>query len=315
MEDFRAMAILLDPAGYGHSGRAWLAAFQRELPDMEIRLWPDAPEPEDVEFVIAVRHDPALLASYPNLRAVHAMGAGVEQYTGPEMPDVPVVRLEEPYMSNEMAAYVAHWVVHFQKRMDVYRENQAEQKWRTELYPTADEYSVGILGFGRIGKRIGEVLHSLGFPINAWSRRGTFERWATSHAGLDALPGFLAASTAVVNVLPSTSSTRKIMNAERFAQCRSGALFINLGRGATVDETALLAALESGQIGNAVLDVTDPEPMEPDNPLWNHANVRITPHIAGFTVVGPASKVIAANIRRIQNGAEPFPLLDRGRGY
>ena len=89
------MAILLDPAGYGHSPEAWLAAFQRELPEMDIRLWPESPGSEDVEFVIAVRHDPQLLASYPNLRAVLAMGAGVEQYTGSDMPDVPVVRLEE----------------------------------------------------------------------------------------------------------------------------------------------------------------------------------------------------------------------------
>ena len=309
------MAILLDPAGYGHSPEAWLEAFQRELPGMDIRLWPDTPEPEDVEFVIAVRHDPALLASYPNLRAVLAMGAGVEQYTGRDMPEVPVVRLEEPSMSSEMAAYVSHWIVHFQKRMDVYLANQAEGTWQPEDYPTADELPIGILGFGRIGKRIGEVLYDLGFPINAWSRTGNFESWAKSYAGVEELGNFLGASAAIVNVLPSTKATYKVMNAERFAQCRAGALFINLGRGATVDEAALLAALESGQIGNAVLDVTDPEPMEPGNPLWNHPNVRITPHIAGFTVVGPASKVIAANVRRILADEEPYPLMERGRGY
>lgn len=309
------MAILLDPAGYGHSPEAWLASFQRELPDMEIRLWPDSPAPEEIEFVIAVRHDPALLATYKNLRAVLAMGAGVEQYTSPGMPDVPVVRLEEPSMSSEMAAYVTHWVVHFQKRMDVHRDNQARPVWQTEPYTAADQYPVGILGFGRIGKRIGGVLHDLGFPINAWSRTGNFEPWAESFAGPEELGGFLSASAAVVNVLPSTKATRKLMDADRFAQCRPDALFINLGRGATVDETALLAALESGQIGNAVLDVTDPEPMDLNNPLWSHPNVRITPHVAGFTVIGPASNVIAANIRRILAGEEPFPLVERGRGY
>jgi glyoxylate/hydroxypyruvate reductase A len=282
---------------------------------MEIRLWPDAPEPEGIEFVIAVRHDPALLGSYPNLRAVLAMGAGVEQYTTSDMPDVPVVRLEEPSMSSEMAAYVAHWIVHFQKRMDVYLANQAERTWQPEDYPTADELPIGILGFGRIGKRVGEVLYDLGFPINAWSRTGNFESWAKSFAGLAELGDFLGASAAVVNVLPSTKATYKVMNAERFAQCRDGTLFINLGRGATVDEAALLAALESGQISNAVLDVTDPEPMEHGNPLWSHPNVRITPHVAGFTVVGPASRVIAANIRRILAGEEPYPLVERRRGY
>lgn len=309
------MAILLNPGGYRYSPEAWLAAFQRELPDVEIRLWPDSPEPDEIEFVIAVRHDPALLGTYPHLRAVLAMGAGVEQYTGPGMPDVPVVRLEDPSMSNEMAAYVTHWIVHFQKRMDAYLRNQAKRTWQSEDYTTGDDYPIGMLGFGRIGRRIGEVLHGLGFPVNAWSRSGTSEPWTTSYAGTENLADFLAASAAVVNVLPSTPSTDKVMNADRFAQCRPGALFINLGRGATVDETALLAALESGQIGNAVLDVSDPEPLSDDSLLWSHPSVRITPHVAGFTGVGPASKVISANIRRILAGEEPYPLVERGRGY
>lgn len=309
------MAILLNPAGYGHSPQAWLAALERELPDIEIHLWPDAPAPEDVEFVVAVRHDPALLASYPNLRAVHALGAGVEQYAGPDMPNVPIVRLEDPHMSNEMAGYVTHWVVHFQKRMDVYRANQHRRTWQSSDYTTADQYAVGILGFGRIGRRVGEVLHSLGFPIKTWTRTGTSEPWVTSFAGVGELSDFLGSSDAVVDLLPSTIETHKLLSAARFGQMRRGALFINLGRGSTVDEAALLAALESGQVGHAVLDVTDPEPMERHNPLWAHPNVRITPHVAGFTVVGPASKMIAANIRRIRAGEDPYPLFDKSRGY
>jgi glyoxylate/hydroxypyruvate reductase A len=309
------MAILLNPGTYGSSPEDWLAAFRRELPGMDIRLWPDAPQADAVEFVIATRHEPADLHKYPNLRALLAMGAGIEQYMSPDMPAVPIVRLAEPHMYDEMAAYVIHWVVHFQHRMDVYLEYQSRTDWRPERHVPSFDYPVAVLGFGHIGRRIGESLHKLGFPINAWSRSGPREEWANSYAGEGDLESCLASSAAVVNVLPSTERTHQLMNAARFGQCRPGALLINLGRGATVDEVALLAALDNGQIGYAVLDVTDPEPLPAASPLWSHPRVRITPHIAGQTVVGPAARVIAANVRRILRGEAPFPVVERSHGY
>ncbi len=243
------------------------------------------------------------------------MGAGIEQYMGPEMPGVPVVRLADPAMSDEMAAYVVHWVVHFQKRMDAYLANQAASLWREEPYAITDEYPVGILGFGSIGERIGRALAGFGFPINAWSRTGAGVDWVTSFAGSAELDSFLTASAAVVNVLPHTADTAGMLNSAHFDLFRPGALLINLGRGASTNESDLLAALNDGRIGNVVLDVTDPEPMAEDHPLWSHPNARITPHVAGFTLIRSASKVIAANISRMLNGEEPYPLVDKSRGY
>jgi glyoxylate/hydroxypyruvate reductase A len=306
------MSILLHPS---RDEAQWLAAFQGELPDMDIYLWPDVPSPDEVEFVIASRHDPADLHRFPNLQAVLAMGAGIEQYMSPEMPDVPVVRLADPSMSDEMAAYVVHWLVHFQKRMDAYLANQAETVWREEPYTAASDYPVGILGFGTIGRHIGRTVAGLGFPINAWSRTGTDAAWAASFAGLDELDAFLDASAAVVNVLPHTADTAGLLNASRFDHFRPGALLINLGRGATTNEADLLAALNDARVGNAVLDVTEPEPMAEDNPLWGHPSVRITPHAAGFTLIPSAAVLIAANIRRMVSGEEPYPIVDRSRGY
>jgi glyoxylate/hydroxypyruvate reductase A len=306
------MSLLLHPS---RDEGQWLAAFQGELPGVDIRLWPDVPEPEAIEFVVASRHDPADLHRYPNLRAVLAMGAGIEQYLSPEMPDVPVVRLADPAMSDEMAAYVVHWVVHFQKRMDAYLAHQPEAVWREEPYTVADEYPVGILGFGSIGRRIGRALSDLGFPINGWTRSGTNADLVESYAGLDELNAFLAASAAVVNVLPHTADTEGLLNASRFDHFRPGALLINLGRGATTNEADLLAALNDGRVGNAVLDVSEPEPMAGDNRLWAHPRVRITPHVAGFTLIRSASVLIAENIRRMLAGEDPFPVVDTAQGY
>ena len=309
------MAVLLNPGTSRKSPETWLTAFQAELPDMEFRLWPDAGDPESIEFVVAMHHSPQDLHRYPNLRAVLAMGAGIEQYTGPGMPDVPVVRLADPVMHDEMAGYVVHWVVHFQKRMDLHLESQRTAAWHPVQYTPADRYRIAILGFGEIGRRIGRALTDLGFPVSAWSRSGSSQEWVTAYAGEQQLQSCLSSAAAVVNVLPSTAATHRIMNAARFNQCRRGALFINLGRGSTVDESALLDALNTGRIGAAVLDVTDPEPMEPSNPLWTHPRARITPHVAGYTLVAPATRVIAANIRRILAGDMPFPLVEPARSY
>jgi len=311
----RPMAVLLNPGSSRKSPETWLTAFRTELPDMEFRLWPDAGVPEEVEFVVAMHHSQRDLHRYPNLRAVLALGAGVDQYTGPDMPDVAVVRLADPAMHDEMAGYVVHWVVHFQKRMDFHLESQRTAAWRPVRYTPADQYRIAILGFGEIGSRIGRALNDLGFPISAWSRTATDEKWVTSYAGEEQLEVCLGSAAAVVNVLPSTDATRRVMSLARFNQCRPGALFINLGRGSTVDESALLDALNTGQIGAAVLDVADPEPMDPSNPLWAHPRARITPHVAGYTRVESATRVIAANIRRIVDGEEPFPLLEHTRSY
>ena len=306
------MVVLLNPS---RDASKWVAAFRAELPDMDVELWPDVGDPDRVEFVVATRHDVADLGNYPNLRAVLAMGAGVEQYSGPLMPDVPVVRLADPAMSDEMAAYVVHWIVHFQRRMDVYLSQQGRAEWREAPFAAAAEYPVGILGFGTIGTRIAAALFDLGYPINAWTRTGVEAEWVTGFSGQDELDDFLSACAAVVNILPRTAATSGLLNAARFRHFRRGALLVNLGRGATTDEVDLDRALDDGQVGMAVLDVVASEPLDPASPLWTHEHVRITPHAAGFTSVPSASRLIAANIRRIVNGEQPFPMVDKVRGY
>lgn len=120
------MAVLLHP---GSDGDTWLAALRAELPGVEIRLWPEVGERDEIEVAVLSQHDAADLATYPNLRAVQAMGAGVEQFTAPGMPEVPIVRLVDPAMSDEMAAYALHWIVHFERRVDAYVEQQRSALW------------------------------------------------------------------------------------------------------------------------------------------------------------------------------------------
>ena len=306
------MSILLKPISEGGPWQEILAA---ELPGMRIQVWPDVDDPDAVEFAVMWRHDAEDLRRYRNLRAVLAMTAGVDRITGPGYPDVPVVRLSDEAMAEEMAAYAVHWVVHFHRSLDVYLEQQKQREWRPARPAEACGFPVGFLGYGAMGRRVGAALAGLGYPIGAWTRTGGNDPGVTLRRGPRGLEEMLGSSAAVINILPSTAETKGLMNAERFACFREGAVYISIGRGATTVEADLLAALDEGPLGAAVLDVTEVEPLPEDSPLWGHPRVRITPHMSGFTRARTAAPLVAENIRRIQRGERPFPLYDPKLGY
>ena len=303
---------MLDPTT---ERREWLEILTRELPGERIQLWPDIDDPESIEFAVFWVHDPSDLRRYPKLRTILSVSAGVEQFLGGDYPDVPIVRLSDSAMADEMAAYAIHWVVHFHRRMDRYLELQKVPEWRPIRTVDARNYSVGVLGFGVMGRRVGEALARLGYPVSAWTRSGGSDRVSTHYRGPDGLEELLRRSNAVVNTLPLTPETAGLMNRQRFAHLRPGALYISVGRGATTVEADLLNALDDGSVGTAVLDVTVEEPLPSGSPLWEHPRVRITPHTSGFTRARTAAPVVAANIRRIRRGEQPYPLYDPLRHY
>ncbi len=286
------------------------------LPDEELHLWPDCPDSEAVELVVAWRMKRDDLASFPRLEAILSLGAGAEQWQKVGIPDVPIVRLADPAMSDEMAAYALHWVLRLQRHFDVMAEQQKAGTWDLVDYAQAEDFRVGILGHGVIGSRIGRAFSDLGYLVNVWSRSGTTDSTVTSFAGDDELEAFLGLSNAVINVLPSTPATQGLLDRTRLAQFSDDAVFVNIGRGNVLEsEAALLDAIDDGPIRAVVLDVTNPEPPEDDSPLYRHPAVHLTPHVAGSTQVPSAARLVAENIARIRSGVAPGPLVDRSRGY
>jgi len=310
------MAIVVqtygDPDAWTDGLRSHLAT---ERPDLAVHRWPSDAPPESVEYAVVWKVPAEELRQFPNLRAILALGAGVDQFAQPGYPDVPIVRLADESMADEMAAYALHWVTHFQRGFDVTTAQQPERVWEQPAYTTSDEFPVGILGYGTIGARVGRAFADLGYPVNAWSRSGGEDERVAHFAGHGELATFLAASQAVINVLPNTYETQQLVNADCFAHCRPGTVFVNIGRGATVDEVALIESLDADRLKVAVLDVVDVEPLPTESTLWTHPKVVLTPHIAGNTLVRSATGRIAANILRIENGEEPFPLYIPARGY
>lgn len=307
------MTILLNPWA---EPDVWYRELSALLPDEEIVLWPDNPDPEAVEMLIAWRMKRSDLVTFTNLQTIFSMGAGADQWLRDGSPEVQLVRLADPAMNDEMAAYALHWVSHFQRRFDTVFDPTGSQLWGINTAPLAGSYRVGLLGFGQIGRRIGSAFNDLGYQLRAWTRSGVADDWVVSYQGVDELEAFLGDCDAVINILPNTEATRGLLTAERLAQFTPGATFINMGRGTVIaDEADLITAADTGILRGVVLDVLTVEPPADDHPLLHHPTIRVTPHISGMTQRSSAAELIAANIKRIRKGEAPFPVVDRTAGY
>ncbi|WP_029011089.1 2-hydroxyacid dehydrogenase [Azospirillum halopraeferens] len=296
--------------------RAWTAELNRRLPDLEVRVTPDIGDPADITCALVWKPPPGLLAGLPNLRLILSLGAGVEPLLeDPTLPDVPLVRMVAAGLAEDMAGYVTMEVLRWQRHADAYAAQQRAGQWRQLPHRPAAEVRVGLLGLGELGAAAARALVALGFPVAGWSRTPRTLPGVTALHGPDGLATLLAGSDMLVCLLPLTPETRDILNRNTFAALPRGAVVINAGRGGHLVEEDLLAALESGHIAGASLDVFREEPLPAAHPLFGHPLVHLTPHVAGVTHPGPCADHVADTIRRHRAG-DPLPnLVDRRRGY
>jgi len=293
----------------------WIAELRRRLPMEDFRQWPDVGDRSEIEYAVMWKIAAEELHDLPNLRAILLTGAGTNHLRPiDDFPDVPIVRLADQTVATDMAAYAVHWVLHFHRGMDLYRWQQDATTWQRHRYRPTRDYTVGVLGMGNIGGAVADAALALGYQVRGWSASGRARDGVTSFGG-DELDSFLSGTDALVNVLPLTSDTYRLLNTSRLALLPKGACVINIGRGGTLDHDALISALDSGRLCGAALDVFSAEPLPDESPLWQHPRVAMTPHISGSTHPETAAGYIAANIARLKAGEEPFPLLNRSAGY
>lgn len=265
-----------------------------------ILIGPDAA----ADIAVVANPAPNQLVTMASLKFIQSAWAGVDGLlTDPTLPQVPLARLIDPDLAQAMAESVAAHVLAIHRQFPLYRAQQQAAVWAQHFQPAARTCKVGLLGYGEMGKATGKMLTDIGFPVATWTR---------SKGDLDAL---LAESDIVVSLLPLTPETRGVLNAGLFARMKPGAAIISAGRGGHLVEADLLAALESGQIGHAVLDVFGVEPLPADHPFWRHAKVTITPHVAAVTDPANSAALIAANIRRFRAGGPVVGLVAREAGY
>jgi len=297
---------------------AWREALLAEDPSLDIRLFPEAGDPRDIEAaVVWTAHDMAELRRYPNLRLVVSMGAGVDHLFRPPgpPPGVPVARLVDRRLTAGMTEWVLLNVLRFHRQDLEYRAQQAACVWRELPAPDTAVRRVGILGLGELGAAAARALLGLGFPVTGWSRRPRHVEGVQGFHGPDGLRAMLPRTDILVCLLPLTSETRGVIHAGTLALLPRGAFVINGARGGHVVDADLLAALESGHVAGAALDVFEPEPLPAGHPYWSHPRVVMTPHAASITIPGSAAPQVAENIRRAREGRPLLNLVDFPAGY
>lgn len=271
--------------------------------------------PAQVDFIVFAPNGPVTdFAPYTNTKAIMSLWAGVESVVDNQTLTQPLARMVDHGLTQGMVEWVVGHSMRHHLGTDAHILGQ-DGVWREDYPPLAADRPVTILGLGALGTACGQALAALGFPVTGWSRTAKDVvgiRCLHGDAGLDAA---LTDAQVVILLLPATRATENTLNAERLALVAKGAFVINPGRGPLIDDNALLAALESGQIGHATLDVFRVEPLPEDHPYWAHPRVTVTPHIASTTRPETAAQIIAENIKRGEVGLPFLHLVDRNAGY
>ena len=294
-----------------------LVALRAQAPDETFYTDPLTAPAGDVEALLAFKLAPGIAPRFPGLRFVASAGAGADELLAAEdlSPAIAIVRALDPLQAQRMAQYVALMVLRHCRDLGRLEAQHAEARWKRYAPLPEAAYAIGVMGAGATAAPTIDVLQRLGFAVAIWTRTRRASATVETYYGAEGCKPFLARTHVLVCALPLTGETRGVLNAQAFAALPSGAYVINVSRGAVMREPDLLAAVESGHLAGAAVDVFEMEPLPAASPLWRHPKILCTPHIAAV----PRAEVVAAqfldNLRRARAGLPLVNVVDRRRGY
>lgn len=299
-----------DPADWGKHLRD-------AMPGLDFRVWPDVGDPKDIAAALVWKAPEGELRKFPNLKLIINLGAGVDSIVKDRtLPaGIPIVRIADPDMSRMMSQFVLAAVLRHYRDFVSFARAQKERRWHY-LHPReAPACSVGVMGLGNLGGMAAAELVRQGFQVAGWARSPKTLEGVESFHGEAGFAPFLKRSEILVVMLPLTPETEGILDARALALLPRGAKVVNVGRGQLVDEDALVAALRSGHVAEATLDVFRTEPLPADSPLWGFDQVLVTPHLASVAIPRTAARQVAENLRRVAAGEPLINVVDPKRGY
>jgi glyoxylate/hydroxypyruvate reductase A len=297
-----------------HAG--WLQLLSAALPGATVRLWQpgdDAP----ADYALVWQQPPELLQKPRGLKAVFNLGAGVDAVLKQlaQQPELPLIRIDDGAMAIQMAEYACYGVLHYFRQFDRYGQQARDSQWVRLAPRDKSQFTVGILGLGVLGTRIGQALRHFDFPVQGWTRGPRPQSDIPSFHGADGLQQILRTSNVLVCILPLTGETRGLLDRAALAQLPPHSYIINVARGAHIVQDDLLALIHSGHLAGAMLDVFDEEPLPPQHPFWQEPRITITPHISAKTVRTESIRQITQKIAALERGENVAGLVDRNKGY
>ena len=298
-------------------GLHWKKVLEAAFGPVDFRTHGNLGNTDDIEVALAWKPERGLLASFRNLKLIVSLGMGVDHLLADDkLPvGVPIVRIMDDGLIGQMSEYAIYWALRHHRDIDKYAQSQRAKQWKPLDFVDTIHRRVGVMGLGTIGQDTAGKFATLGFPTAGWSRTAKSLPGIETFHGKDGFARFLARTDILVDVLPLTRDTRGLLDAKAFATLPKGAYFINMARGGHVVDEALLAALDSGHLSGATLDVFNQEPLPADHRYWTHPKVHVTPHIAGATNPRTASPGIIENIKRLRSGRELINRVDPKTGY
>ena len=291
------------------------------LPNIRIYRPEDVPDPARIRFALVWQPDAHAFDLYPNIELVQVIAAGVDGVLQtPGLPESAVVtRVHDHEQAATMAGFAVWHVVWHHRKMGAYLEAQQNRDWKRtalEVLRPPSTVTVGILGYGLMGRTVAKAVAALGFNLVVATRTaGTSEDGITRLAGDTAIQQVAAQSDILINILPMTDATKNILNAVLFNSMPKGAALIQIGRGRHLVEEDLLEALASGQISGASLDVFSVEPLPKEHPFWTHPKIVMTPHEASVTSATAVADALLRSVCEISEGKRPTTAVNTADGY
>ena len=316
------LAVLINSTQQNWLPERWKARFDAVCDGRRVVLLPDASlDPAEVHYAAVWKPVPGDLGAFPNLRAIFNLGAGVDALMADKsLPDVPLVRVAVPDLTNRMTEYVVlHVLMHHRQELYL-RDSQRARRWEPKYQWPASAITVGVMGLGTLGADAADVLRRLGFRVAGWSRSPRTIAGVECFHGTAGMDAFLRKTDILVSLLPLTPDTNGILNREVFTKLNrtsplGAPVLINAGRGGLQNEADILACLDDGTLGAASLDVFVQEPQPADSRFWTHPKVVLTPHNAADTDADAISAYVAEQIARFEAGGALENVVDRVRGY
>lgn len=297
--------------------KAWVQAIKSKHPGINLMLYPEDRNREEVEYALVWNHPRGVFKQYPNLKVIASMGAGVDHILNdPEIPkNANITRIVDTQLATDMAEFVLALVMDHLRNLSSHKGQEQERLWKPQPYSRISELKVGILGMGVLGATVAEKLTATGFKVQGWAKSQKEIKNIPVFTGKEELEDFLAATNILVCLLPLTRSTENILNKELFRKLPKNAFLINVARGKHLVEEDLLEMLDSGHLSGAALDVFRTEPLPEEHPFWQHPKILVTPHIASVTKPSAVVSQVLENYEKMKKGGPLKNVVKREKGY